>query len=441
MLIWVLSSVSSRCIVLHLGLASFVQGDAHAFWIRHKSMLMLAVLRNQRCSLTSPLCFRLLVIKPIRELVGWLKLWRVPNEWLPIGISMDDFNMSEWCAQQLAEISGSSAEAPSTLVHSGQELKQTLERDDRLSDVGCAQAHGLHAKPTQQAQEDTTEKQELRQPLASHGEEHVDAEGVQPDATCSCTSEPGKLSETDPIYKLWVPRISRVTDKLRSLTGGFTRQLKCATLFGGLSSERKVTELFGIPCRWRFTCDVKESVIGFNEDNYVRADHHYMDASQWLNDNPAEGTQCLYHDREPCSLEEFVDDIDVLFVTESCKPFSMSRTGRMAKGVESHPDYKLFKVTTKLIKKLRPKALLFEQVFGFTKAKSSSDAETPLAEFIQFLSEELGGLYDIVVFFTDGGVFIILTRHRVFVLALLKSCGGKEALERLKLIVQAVLAY
>ena len=161
-----------------------------------------------------------------------------------------------------------------------------------------------------------------------------------------------------------------------------------------------------------------------------------MDALDWLNEDEARHAQCVYHGFDACNIDQYKDQVDVLLVTSSCRPFSIGRIGRMTEGAKIHEDYKLLEVTLKVAKRLKPKAILMEQVFGFTKAESSQDSESPLQKFLKLFHEVLGREYEVMILFCDGQVFLVLCRHRVFIVAIREDVGGADALAQLKLIIK-----
>ena len=80
--------------------------------------------------------------------------------------------------------------------------------------------------------------------------------------------------------------------------------------------------------------DRKKNAINLMMDNFQeQAEHHYMDANDFLADTAG---KCYWHEGR-CPLN--VDNLwlDILFVSTSCKPFSMARTNRRV-GTQGHDD-------------------------------------------------------------------------------------------------------
>ena len=73
----------------------------------------------------------------------------------------------------------------------------------------------------------------------------------------------------------------------RALRGEFLDEVGYGSLFNGLSSDRKVYDLFSIPTRWHFSSDNKGTSIAFNEANFPRPEHHFIDGLDWLQSDEA----------------------------------------------------------------------------------------------------------------------------------------------------------
>ena len=170
----------------------------------------------------------------------------------------------------------------------------------------------------------------------------------------------------DPIYKLWVPRMRRVLEPLYQHRCGFQRRLLCGSLFSGLTPERKVTDLFDLPCSWCFSNDLKSSAVGFGLGNFHPANHHYIDASDFEKDFHNDGIMrgMCYHHGLYCSVEEFASKLDILFVTSCCQPYSKMNQKRRA-GTKEHPTSNNVPIFIEVMARLQPRCLVFEQVTRF----------------------------------------------------------------------------
>ena len=264
--------------------------------------------------------------------------------------------------------------------------------------------------------------------------------GSAADTAASATSPvtqpevaPRKPWEVDPVYSQWVGHIEAPMEPVRALRGAFTDTLKCATLFGGLSSERKSIQLHNIPNTWMFTADKKHSAIQFSDQNFERASVHYLDALNFI--DSLEGKD-LYSGGEFRSLKEFFMKVDVLFVSTSCRPFSAARSKRKSEGTSSHDDHKLLDAFFRVTVAVQPLAMIFEQVFGFALSESTKDPTSPLQRFLERCDIELAN-FERTVFITDGSVWLVFARHRIYIVFIRSDAGGKMSMEALKAIVKA----
>ena len=251
----------------------------------------------------------------------------------------------------------------------------------------------------------------------------------------SATPQPAKFGEEPwrktPVYKNWVPHVSGPLEKLRQKRGPWLRPLQCATLFGGLSPERKVAELFGIPCKWRFTLDKKDAAIAFSERNFERAEFHFVEALDIIG---TDGARDLYSG-VMVDLKRFEGQIDVLLISTSCKPYSTVRSSRHSEGTEQHEDSRLQEVFHHVLKVVKPAAWIYEQVFGFALPESKKDTQSPLQKMLLRIETE-SPEYQPTVFFADGKLLAVLVRHRVYVVGTNVRAGGRISLEALKHIVK-----
>ncbi len=247
------------------------------------------------------------------------------------------------------------------------------------------------------------------------------------------TERAPKPWEKDPVYSEWVPYIDKPLEAMRDVRGDFLRDVNMATLFGGVSSERKCVQLFSIPHKWCFSCDKKATAIAFSDMNFSRPDVHFIDGLDFLESD--EGRN-LFEGNEMASLKQFVNAIDILFVSTSCRPFSSARSKRKSEGSANHEDMRLLDVFFRAVLIIKPGCIVFEQVFGFALSESVDDPVSPMQRFLERCEQELKE-YEWATFAVDGDMYLIFVRHRIFIIFVRKDYGGKDTLEAVKMIVKA----
>ena len=277
---------------------------------------------------------------------------------------------AEWRRLMLGNDSGkgpSEREQPAQFPLQRGAAAGQLDMMDHFTDELFCTESDVQDKPTvepDEAQSTVRDEQEVKGADCDNEKIDEDAEQLH-----------WRAMQADPVYKQWVPRLRKSVRPLADVAGPFTRRLKAASLFGACQSERKVLELMRVPVDWLFTCDKKPCTMCFSEDAFSRADHHFMDAMSFLENTDELIAERLYH-RGPCSLKDVPPMLlDLLFVSTSCRPYSKARTGRAA-GTSDHDDVRCIDVFFVVFKHVKPKACLFEQVFGFAMAESKYDKES-----------------------------------------------------------------
>ena len=210
---------------------------------------------------------------------------------------------------------------------------------------------------------------------------------------------------SDTVYRHWVPKISKPLTALVRLRGPFKRKVVCGSFFEGTGSERHMLKIFDVPTDWIFGCECKESAVAFSQHHFPPSEHEHLftDARDFINGMKGE---CYNHDFAICSLEDIAPYVvDILFITHSCRPYTKARKGR-SQGVTEHEDYYHMEIFLNVFRKVRPKAFVYEQVFGFTLAESTEDSESPMNKLLKKLCEEFPG-YHIATFAVQGNVFLI----------------------------------
>ena len=114
-----------------------------------------------------------------------------------------------------------------------------------------------------------------------------------------------------------------------------------------------MTEIFGIPTDWKFTCDKKPTAVAFNKNNVKRAEVLWLDASPLLDVDEAVN---LYKG-EMAHIGKYKREIDISVVSPSCKPYSISRSKRKTQGTKQHDDIRLIDVFCKTVRTNNPGAM------------------------------------------------------------------------------------
>ena len=139
-------------------------------------------------------------------------------------------------------------------------------------------------------------------------------------------------------------------------------------------------------------------------------------------------------------LKDFDGQVDILFVSTSCKPYSSARTGRKSQGCTDHGDTRLIKAFFRAAKLVKPAAIVFEQVYGFALSESRTEERSPLQLFLDESAQELPD-YEHTVFIVEGDLLLVFLRHRIYIIYIRRDCGGGKSLEMLKVIVEVHKNY
>ncbi len=242
----------------------------------------------------------------------------------------------------------------------------------------------------------------------------------------------------DSVYRHWVPKIKEALAPLVALRGPFTRDVICAAMFDGMRSERQVLKLFSVPTKWAFGMERKEAAVSMGHALHPPKDdteHHFLEAKSFVDGTCGE---CLYHEFQECdiaSLDPFF--IDVLFCTFSCWPYTKAKKDRMKPGsVQNHPDAFHLDVMYNILRTVKAKAVIFENVYGFCLSTSIEDSESPLKKMLKRVREEFPA-WSISIFVTEGSTYLILIRHRLFLVFIHECAGGEEVVAMLRNVVEA----
>ena len=341
-----------------------------------------------------------------------------------------EFDSSAWCAEMLA------ATAPAT---GNQASGATQSPEQQLSDEtasaspppvqGSLDIDDIYKAVGQFRESDTCSTVPQGQQSGS--------EELAPDVAQSISDVVEEVEPrpwpSDQVYDQWIPHIWGPLAPLRRLRGGFKAPVSCGSMYGGASSDRKVLELFGVPTVWQFEVEQKHSAISFTEMNFnSRPTCHFLDATDFLHSDF--GTD-LFAGLEKVDIKRFHNKVRLLFVSSSCCPFSTTRSFRKSKGTKSHGDNALIDAYFEVAKKVDADATVFEQIFGFALAESRSDSQSPLVTFLRRAEVELPE-QESMVFMAEGDTFLLFARHRIYIVLLKRSCGGRASLNLLKTVVQ-----
>ena len=193
----------------------------------------------------------------------------------------------------------------------------------------------------------------------------------------------------------------------------------------------KVYEQLRVPHTYEFTCDNKLSSFNFIKANFPKVKHHFLDLREISN---SEQGQCAFHDRcVPIPGIAPAFNLDILVAGVSCKPYTRARTGRM-EGTCSHSDADLSTHWVSLVRRLKPKACIFENVWGITQCESKSDRTTPLKRLRKEIQAQLPD-YNDVIFAMCGSTWMVMSRRRVYMI-LVHNTAGPDAIPRIKKMVK-----
>lgn len=254
------------------------------------------------------------------------------------------------------------------------------------------------------------------------------------------------LVYSDPVYSTWAHEFARLQEALIQARGPFKRELRMASIFSGIMSEKKVYDLMGTPCCWAFACEKKATAIPSFMDKYQEhhsalPKHFFVDAFDFL---AGDTGKRLFHELDPCALpgsaaaqDDMADDQDILHVSTSCRPFTPARSGRR-EGTTQHPDSSCIDSFMAMLTKGRgPRACVFEQVAGFAQAESKADSVSPLQRLLARIRVEAPA-YKAMLFFADGESWLCMRRHGCYLVLIREDCGGTRSLKLLRRIVSVL---
>jgi len=144
-----------------------------------------------------------------------------------------------------------------------------------------------------------------------------------------------------------------------------------------------------------------------------------------------------------------------MFVTGiSCRPFSIARLNRFKQSVSEHADAALFEETMEYVQKLRPKAVVIENVPGWDMKAGPDSEETCLQQHIEMF--EALGTYRVRTFKLDVSTWARASRPRLYLVGvrhiasshaanaesvLASSLAAERALDRVEWVIRKVLDH
>ena len=251
-------------------------------------------------------------------------------------------------------------------------------------------------------------------------------------STCVAAAESSSMQDiaslADEREALWKTSIDEVLAPYAALRGVQKEKVYLSSACTGLNSEAKALELAGIDYKFLWTCDPKPESLRFQEANNVKFGHHF----RCMRETALTGRgMCMVHDaacdvprKRPNGKPPHAHKAGV-----SCRGFSTTNKYRLAKGAAGHEDSDLFHHWISQTKEDKPDEAMLENVFGML-IKSKSDTLAPLTALVNKAREELP-MYDIVVYFFDCILYLVLKRRRLFVHAMHVRVGGAEAHTRM----------
>ena len=345
---------------------------------------------------------------------------------------MEATSVNDWCSMMLGDGADGSAASP---AKSSVDCSMSLDDLERMESTSAGVVFSPELPPAVGESSQTV--------AAAASSSAAASSPASSDADLPRPREPDtkdRLIYEDPIYRNWVPTIKEPLEPLSDMRGRFTRKVRCCSMFDGLSTDKKGLQLFSIPTSWSFTCENCPHANSFKCGNFDEpAEHMLLDARDFL-EGDGNNLTCFSHDFAKCKLSEMQEpgEMDIMVVTCSCRPYAIGRIGRMRDGTTNHEDAWHIDAFKAAFNKILPKAVLFEQVFGFALAESVSDTQSPLQSLLSWFAR-FHPDYAVQVFYVEGNVFLVLSRHRVYVVALENSSGGKDGLEMLKRAVMVTM--
>ena len=232
----------------------------------------------------------------------------------------------------------------------------------------------------------------------------------------------------------WAAVINKVLDPVRELRGGDpVREFHAGSICTGTSAEGRGSKHVKMPTKWYFYSDSKEAAFNFVNDNNDPAEHYFVDCYDLMDDNQDEEHEptpnlkgrCAYHGWQWCALLIPALLLDMFIAGISCKPFSVSRSGRH-EGTSTHEEANLVWVFLKILFKIQPRYACLENVWGFVIAESTKDPVSPLQNMLNFAVQE-GLPFFIRIFVLCGSTFNRWRRRRIFVSFHHNAAGGEAS--------------
>ncbi len=338
-------------------------------------------------------------------------------------------DVGDWCDQLLGVTGRNATESP-----------DGTQIDLASFSIDDFDASPEQRKPSSSSSHEAAVKLEIEGSSETPVEPEAQPRELGPDLGPTSSETPVEPEDPilqDTVYRNWVPRIRGPLGVLKQLRGPFQRDVVCASLFDGMKSERQVLRLFSVPTKWLFSMEKKDAANNFAHHHFPLQDHehHFLDARHFL-DGLGKG-ECFNHAFTLCSLGEIAEFlIDILFVTCSCQPYSKAGKNRMKPGaVEAHAESYHLEVFYEIFRRVKAKAVVFENVFGFALATSINDPSSPMRKMLERLQQEFPD-WSVGIFVVEGNVFLVLIRHRLFMVFVHTTAGGSEVIAMLRRVIE-----
>ena len=165
------------------------------------------------------------------------------------------------------------------------------------------------------------------------------------------------------------------------------------------------------------------------------SEHVFINAQDFLTEKDGVlAGECMAHSFGQCTFEQLEEfQVDILFVTCSCRPYSKTTPGR-GSGTFQHEDSWHIEAFFNVWKKTKAKAVIMEQVFGFALPESDKDRLSPLRKMLDRIETEFAA-WSVTVYIAHGNTFLIFVRHRFYTVALHECGGGVGTSHMLKRVV------
>ena len=237
-------------------------------------------------------------------------------------------------------------------------------------------------------------------------------------------------------YK-WNPDINEPLADVTASRGPQQRRIKLLSLFSGTHPEEIAYEQASIDHHCVCTCDIKVESWRWIYNHYPNLEAcHFLDLRELCDPTTNSTSWCCRH-ADQCRTVEMLQpfEVDELIAGVSCKPFSVTRTGRLTMGTQQHGDSDLLPRTLDVIERILPRRAVIENVFGMAKPERPGEP-SPLQNLLDTLNTRFP-MYAHCVLVFPGNTHLCFARRRLYIVMVHNNYGGNRAVERTKLCVKA----